>query len=202
MKGWRRLIKWLVFAGHFPQKSPIMSGYFAEREARRKASAPPPCSHWKRRRQHMTVSTKEPCNSWLIYGKRPATYGIFSATLQPKKDEETAQDCLQMPYVVGLFPQISHSLQGSFAESDPPKSAVVVCTEQNMFFTSYKEKYEPSYWSWSPYVMWFSQLQCFGFRFQDQDWAAVRIGFRVQGLGFRSNGLGLELRIQFEGYTN
>jgi len=86
--GWRGVIGCLIFIGHFPQKSPRISGSFAENDLQLKASygSSPPCSrlHEKdffgKEASGVAVIRMGSLNFWDSFEKEPCCCGLFFQT--------------------------------------------------------------------------------------------------------------------------
>ena len=78
---WKKevIIEYLTFMGHFPQKSPVLSGSFAEKVSgiHDRMSIEELC-HSRIPYLHRSFFAKEPCTEWLFCGKRLVYYSKVS----------------------------------------------------------------------------------------------------------------------------
>ena len=100
--GWRRPIGCLIFIGHFPQKSPIISGSFAKNDLQLKASygSSPPCT----------------LHVYSIYIMLSLAVSFFLSN--PRLSTAGWRRVMGCLIFMGHFPQKSPIIIGSFAKND------------------------------------------------------------------------------------
>ena len=109
--GWQRCRGCLVFRGHFPQKSPMISGSFAERNLQMKAfyASSPPCSESNSQKSALQLfSAKEPLIIGLFCGKRlrKIRYPMYlrhSVSRAILKNQSLRLFSPKEPSIIGLF---------------------------------------------------------------------------------------------------
>ena len=139
VQGGERPVSRLIFIGHFPHKSPIMSGSFAERDLQLKASCA--FSHSSYRLKVTAELTIEKSNNWT----KRAT--VCRALLRKMRNRTTLPfllpPSLLRKEICNLrhplhFPQKSPIMSGSFAERDLQLKASYVfshCSYQRLKVT-------------------------------------------------------------------
>ena len=143
--GWQRCRGCLVFRGHFPQKSPMISGSFAERNLQMKAfyASSPPCSE----------SNSQKSALQLFSAKEPLIIGLFlrKTTQKDKISDVSSPLCIksnsQKSISTAIFPKRAINYRALLRKTTPciKRSCCIGCLQLQVSGSfSAKEPYD--YW--------------------------------------------------------